>query len=83
MLGAGLLLLDEPYSSLDPEGVELVTALIADARRDGGASILVTHDIARATKVADRLVTLDDGRIAPWTPSDVVEGESSPVRSER
>lgn len=87
MLDPGLLLLDEPYSSLDPEGAELVTALIADARRRGGAAVLVTHDIARARNVADRIVTLHDGRIAPWTPSDVVDGDvldhPSRVRSER
>ena len=87
MLGSRLLLLDEPYSSLDPEGAELVTALIADARRQGGAALLVTHDIGRAVKVADRLVTLVDGRIAPWTPPDITHGEildePSPVTSER
>lgn len=87
MFDAELLLLDEPYSSLDPEGAELVTALIADARRRGGAALLVTHDIARARNVADRMVTLREGRIAPWTPNDMAEGdvldEPSPVQSER
>src|SRR5687768_203987 len=67
-----LLLLDEPYSSLDPEGVELVTALIADTRRAGGAAVLITHDVSRATSIADRVVMLDDGRIAPWTPGVLV-----------
>ena len=67
-----LLLLDEPYSSLDPEGAELITALIGDTCRAGGAAILITHDIARAQRVADRVVALDDGRIAPWTPGVVV-----------
>lgn len=85
MLDPGLLLLDEPYSSLDPEGAELVTALLADARREGGAAILITHDVARARKVADRIVTLDDGRIAPWTPNHIVDGdvleEPSPMQS--
>ena len=86
LLEPSLLLLDEPYSSLDPEGPELVTALIADARRQGGAALLVTHDITRAHAVADRIVTLVDGRVAPWTPTmrdgDVLD-ESSPVPSER
>jgi heme exporter protein A len=67
-----LLLLDEPYSSLDPEGVELVTALIADTRRAGGAAILITHDVSRAMSIADRVVMLDDGRIAAWTPGVLV-----------
>lgn len=86
ILDPSLLLLDEPYSSLDPEGTKLVTALIAGARRNAGAALLVTHDIARARGVADRIVALVDGRIAPWMPNmrdrDVLD-ESSPVPSER
>ncbi len=87
VLAPDLLLLDEPYSSLDPEGTEIVTAMIADARRQGGAAILITHDVRRAEQIADRVVALDDGRIAPWTPGDTMEqdvaDESFPVRSER
>ena len=75
LIGAELLLLDEPYSSLDPEGTELVTSLITDTRQRGGAAILVTHDILRAQRVADRVVALDDGRIVPWSPGDRVDVE--------
>ena len=86
MVGSRLLLLDEPYSSLDPEGAEVVTALIADTRRHGGAALLVTHDVGRAGKVTDRLVTLVDGRIAPWTAPDITPGEMldepSPMQGE-
>lgn len=73
LIAPELLLLDEPYSSLDQDGIELVTALIADTQRKGGATILVTHDIGRATTAADRLVALDDGRIVPWTPNREAE----------
>ena len=72
VIGPELLLLDEPYSSLDPEGTDLVTALIADTRSAGGAAILITHDIGRAARTADRVVMLDDGRIGPWTPGAAV-----------
>jgi heme exporter protein A len=66
LIAPDLLLLDEPYSALDPEGTELVTALMADTRRNGGATVLVTHDISRATRVADRVLAIGDGRIVPW-----------------
>jgi heme exporter protein A len=87
MLDPRLVLLDEPYSSLDPEGAELVSSLIADVRQHDGAAIVVTHDVARAVKVADRIVALVDGRIVPWTAdhvtrADIVD-EPSPVGSER
>jgi heme exporter protein A len=73
VLAPRLLLLDEPYSSLDPEGTELVTSAIGDARRDGGATILITHDVRRARQIADRVVALDDGRIAPCAPGDPID----------
>lgn len=82
-----LLLLDEPYSSLDPEGAELVTATIAGTRKAGGAAILITHDVRRARQNADRVVALDDGRIVPWMPGDPTDQDMvdapSPARSER
>lgn len=75
MLDADVLLLDEPYSSLDPEGTELVTRLVFDNRNRGGAAILVTHDIGRAQRIADRMVAIDDGRIVPWTPGQSTDAE--------
>jgi heme exporter protein A len=69
LIAPDVLLLDEPYSSLDPEGTELVTALVSDTRRSGGATILVTHDISRATRVADRVLSIDDGRVVAWSPT--------------
>lgn len=55
----GLLLLDEPFSALDP-GLrqELLTILRTELSRDC-AVVLVTHDVAEAATVADRLVVLD------------------------
>jgi heme exporter protein A len=84
MLEPELLLLDEPYSSLDPEGAELVTMMIAEGRDKGGGAIVITHDARRATQIANRVVAIADGRIAPWTPGqtmDVVD-TPSPARSE-
>lgn len=70
LLDPGLLLLDEPYSSLDPEGAELVTARIARMRDAGGSAMVVTHDVVRARRIADRVVALDAGRVVPCGPND-------------
>lgn len=87
VLEPGLLLLDEPYSSLDPDGTEIVTGMISATREQGGAAILITHDLRRARQIADRVVALDDGRITPWTPGATIDENvvdaSSPVRTER
>lgn len=59
-----LLLLDEPLASLD---AETRVALRAELRShlDGfdGATVLVTHDLADVDTIADRVVTLESGRI--------------------
>jgi ABC-type sulfate/molybdate transport systems ATPase subunit len=78
MLEPDLLLLDEPYSSLDRSGAAMLTALIADTRRREGAAILVTHDITRARTVADSIVTLEDGRLFVVGPNDTLPPETFP-----
>ena len=78
MLTPDLLLLDEPYSSLDPGVAAMLTALIADTRGRDGAAILVTHDITRARAVADSIVTLEDGRLLPLGPNDSAPAETFP-----
>lgn len=58
-----LLLLDEPETGLDSEGVQLVTTILDEHRAAGGTTLLTTHQLERATTVCDRIVTLDNGRI--------------------
>jgi ABC-type Fe3+/spermidine/putrescine transport system ATPase subunit len=60
-----LLLLDEPFSSLDPL---LREELMAEVRRLAGeigtALVLVTHDVFEALALARRIIVLEDGRLA-------------------
>jgi heme ABC exporter ATP-binding subunit CcmA len=58
-----LLLLDEPYGSFDAEGIERVNEMIQAGCARGGAALVVTHDPARAERVVDRIVRLEEGRI--------------------
>lgn len=57
-----LILLDEPYASFDPAGIELVNAYLAEHRARGGTAVVATHDLARASGVLDRVFELRDGR---------------------
>jgi heme exporter protein A len=60
-----LLLLDEPYNTLDATGVEVVDTMIHETARSGGAVLVVSHDLGRAAGGHfDRVVTLQAGRIA-------------------
>lgn len=60
-----VLLLDEPYSNLDAEGVELMNAMIAGVVHSGGAVLVALHELAPANSILDRTVTLVEGRVAP------------------
>ncbi len=59
-----LVLLDEPFVSLDEEGVQLVQGKISDWRSAGTSVIIASHRIADATARADRIVRLERGRVA-------------------
>ena len=59
-----VLLLDEPYSNLDAEAVGLVNAVVANVVHAGGAALLVLHELAPATSLLTRTITLADGRVA-------------------
>jgi heme ABC exporter ATP-binding subunit CcmA len=64
-----LLLLDEPYNTFDPAGVELVDSLIRQTAASGGAALVVTHDLGRmAAARYDRVVTLQMGRVSADLP---------------
>lgn len=59
-----LLLLDEPFAAVDSVTRQALYRLLADLRRDLGAPIvLVTHDLAEARLLADRIVVMDAGRV--------------------
>lgn len=59
-----VLLYDEPTTGLDPVTGRQINMLIRDLqRRFGLTSIVVTHDLASAYYVADRIAFLADGRI--------------------
>ncbi|MBV8050591.1 MAG: ATP-binding cassette domain-containing protein [Acidobacteriaceae bacterium] len=59
-----LLLLDEPTSALDEASKVGVETLLRSIVKDHGLTcILVTHDIAQASRVAERALLIQDGRI--------------------
>lgn len=58
-----VLLLDEPYSNLDEEGVELMNSVITDILQANGAALLALHELAPARGILDRTIGLVDGRV--------------------
>jgi len=58
-----LLLLDEPFSGLDPRAATRLAEQLASLHAAGRTLVLVTHDPKRAAQLSDRAIVLDAGRI--------------------
>lgn len=54
---------DEPTSALDPELTEGIAKTIKDLSSRGMTMLIITHDMSFAEKVADRIISIKDGRI--------------------
>lgn len=68
-----VLLFDEPTSALDPELVGEVLSTIKNLVSEGITMLLVTHEIAFAREVANRIVFMDNGEIeADGTPDEII-----------
>jgi len=67
-----VLLFDEPTSALDPETVGEVLSVIKDLADDGITMVIVTHEMAFAKEISDRIVFMDEGIIAEeGTPDEI------------
>jgi energy-coupling factor transporter ATP-binding protein EcfA2 len=74
MMNPDLILLDEPTSELDPVGKAEVFEVVDRLRRQSAATIvMVEHELDRLASLADRLIILDQGRIAAdGTPAELL-----------
>ncbi|MDB5713145.1 MAG: ATP-binding cassette protein [Sphingomonadales bacterium] len=77
----GLMLMDEPFGALDPvtrDALGLAYRALHD--RLGLTSVMVTHDMAEALLIADRIVVVDRGRIvADAAPADLLRNGGGPI----
>jgi ABC-type multidrug transport system ATPase subunit len=71
---ARLLVLDEPTNDIDPVRRQLLWNMIDELAGEGSTVLLVTHNLAEAERVIDRLAIIDHGRI-------LREGAPSSLRS--
>lgn len=70
-----LLILDEPFSGLDPVNADLLEQAILDAKQRGTAIIFSSHNMENVTEVCDSLVMLRTGHV-------VLHGTLQEVRSQ-
>jgi osmoprotectant transport system ATP-binding protein len=75
-----MLLCDEPFSALDPIVRRELQDAFRELRKERGATIVfVTHDLAEAMRVCDRVVAFDAGRIVADLPSRDVTKSDVPI----
>lgn len=72
-----LIMLDEPFSGVDPKAVEDLQREILHLKRDRGISILLTdHNVRETLRVTDRSYIIDNGKkLAEGTPPEIVRNE--------
>jgi phospholipid/cholesterol/gamma-HCH transport system ATP-binding protein len=76
------LLYDEPTSGLDPVNADIIDGLVQRLDNElGVTSVMVTHDVRGAFRVADRLALLSEGRIVmQGTPQEFLDSKNPKVR---
>jgi len=57
------LLLDEPFSGIDPKQVSEIQNLVSDLRRNGIGVLVTDHNVRETLAVTDRAYIIDNGRI--------------------
>jgi ABC-type polar amino acid transport system ATPase subunit len=65
-----VMLFDEATSALDPEMVKEVLAVMRDLAQSGMTMMVVTHEMGFAREAADRLVFMDQGKVAEVGPAE-------------
>lgn len=58
-----IIIIDEPFSALDPVNTQLVKDLLIELRNQGKTIIMSTHQMNQVEKLCDRLVLIDDGTV--------------------
>jgi ABC-2 type transport system ATP-binding protein len=69
-----LVVLDEPFSGLDPVNVRLVKEVLAETRANGAATILSTHQMNQVEEMCDRVMMINFGRVVLHGTLDEVRG---------
>ncbi|RKT88960.1 energy-coupling factor transport system ATP-binding protein [Saccharopolyspora antimicrobica] len=78
-----VLLFDEPTSNLSPQGIADVTAVLRELQSLGATLVIAEHRLHYLRELADRIVVLQDGRVAAdWSRDDFAGLTEEKLRAE-
>lgn len=79
-LNPEVILYDEPTTGLDPIRSDIISELILKLKRElGVTTVVVTHDMKSAYKVADRIIMLHNGKVIADGDADYIRNHAHPV----
>jgi lipopolysaccharide export system ATP-binding protein len=68
-----LILLDEPFTGIDPKTIADIQQIVLDLRRQGIGMLLTDHNVREALKITDRSYLIKDGRVRTHgTPQQII-----------
>ncbi len=79
-LNPEIILYDEPTTGLDPIRSDVINELVLKLQKElGVTSVVVTHDMTSAYKIADRIIMLHNGKIIADGDADHIRNHPHPV----
>lgn len=70
-----LVVIDEPFTALDPINMQLVKDVMKELRNEGSTILMSTHQMHQVDELSDRIVLIDEGR-------DVLYGKLDDIRKQ-
>ncbi len=70
-----LLILDEPFSGLDPVNTKMVKDIMLDLKHSGKTIILSTHQMDQAERMCDRILMIDQGKKVLYGTLDQIKAD--------
>ncbi len=80
--GADLIVLDEPTSNLDAEGIEMLERILSCWKSEGKTIVIAEHRLYWMERIADRVLYMEHGSVtASWTGSEFFRKESEELHA--
>ncbi len=67
-----LIIIDEPFSALDPVNTQMVKDILREERQNGKTVVMCTHQMHQVEELCDRLVLINHGRTVLYGPLDEI-----------
>lgn len=71
-MSPNIIILDEPFAYLDPQGKKGLLQILEELSREGKTVVIATHDVDLAAEWADRIVVIQEGKVLAEGDKDIL-----------